>query len=162
VTLASGPQDRNPRRRPDPHPWGPLSALWVSGSFSVALILILAGYVITSGTLRITGQLTGVNLGLAALVLELATGIGWTTRGFRSVRERQRLLVFELSEALGAQRSAIICDPATEAVLEAARVVVRRGTVHHLRTCPLAADKAVAFVGEQATSGRQACRVCQP
>jgi hypothetical protein len=148
----------------DRHPWGPLAALWLTASLAVALILILAGYVVTSGTLHITGQLTGVNLGLGALVLQLATGIGWATRGFRSVRERQRLLVAALAEALG---EAQVVSPTVVLAVHGAsttptRVVVQRGTVHHLSTCPLAADKPIVFVGAQASTGRAACRVCQP
>jgi hypothetical protein len=138
--------------------------LWLTASLALALIFIFAGYIVTSGTLRITAQLTGVNLGLGALVLQLATGVGWATRGFRSVRERQRLLVAALAEVLerGQVGSPTIALAVQGSATTPTHVVVQRGTVHHLSTCPLAADKAIVLVGEQASTGREACRVCQP
>jgi hypothetical protein len=146
------------------HPWRPLSALWLALAISLSLIIILAGYVISSGTLRIAWQLAGINVALGALVLQVAASVAWTTRGYRAIRLRQHALLRDIALVCGtptdlreASARTALNDP-----YPSSRVVVDKGTVHHLTSCSLVADKPIAVVGDAAVAGRPACRVCQP
>jgi hypothetical protein len=168
VSLAYPPTPLpDPYRLRETHPWHPLSALWLTAATGLALILILVGYVMSSGTLRITWQLAGVNIGLGALVLQAVGAIAWITRGYRALRQRQRELVYEIAMVYAGQPAVPTAPTRTEPRLDdpasfSSRIVVHQGTVHHLPTCPLAVDKPVALSGDAARDGRIPCRVCQP
>jgi hypothetical protein len=161
--LATTAPDPDPLR--DSHPWRPTSVLWLAAGSGLALILIVAGYVITSGTLRIGWQLAGINVALGALVLQVAASVAWTTGGYRSVRLRQRRLLRDINNVVmrREQLPASFGTPtAADRPCPTDRIVVQQGTVHHLRSCPLVAGKPIALMGDEAAEGRAACRLCQP
>jgi hypothetical protein len=176
VTTASPSND--PAAPPAFGQWSLSSVAAVCGLGFAALIALLVGYVVASGTTTESEQLLGVDIGIASLLLAGATGIGWLTAGHRNVRSRQRTVLAkvgaleELSAIAGTAGTAgagtfgdTDTDTDTGPLPVASELVAVPGTTRfHVASCSLVRGKEIleASRGEHVRAGRAACGICGP
>ena len=144
-----------PRLSPSwgPLPWQPGELLALLFGLLVGAVAVLLSWVGASGTLVYSHQLTFIAVGIGGVIV---SGLGtcvWLLAGFRSVRERQRVLASELGSRVAAPERGL--HPA-----ESVHLVTAAGMLHaHRSSCQLVRGKTVSPV----TGNLQpACGMCQP
>jgi hypothetical protein len=143
-----------------PHPWVvPDLFRWFG------LLLLSAGGLVVawwgaSGTAQVSGQVTWLDVGVAAVVLGGLGNMTWLLQGRRALALRRRTLLAALSSRPAA--TTMPGAPAAGPDADSTRVAVPGTTRHHRPGCAAVVGKPVEQLplSEHERAGRRSCGLC--
>jgi len=142
-----------------PSPWSARDRVLLAVVLAVGVAGLAAGYVGTSGTLRVSHQVVWVDVAAAALLVSGAGVVLFLTAGRRAVGRRRVRLFGDVLSGEAAAR------PATPAGSAAELVSAPTMTRYHRGDCSFVDGKAGLVSGTAAAHesiGRKPCGVCRP
>jgi len=140
-------------------PWNAKQRLMLAVLLAIGVVGLIAGYVGTSGTLRVSRQVAWVNVAGAALLVYGAGAVLFLTAARREIGRRRLSLFGDLDPGRGA-------EVVMGAGLAAADLVsAPTMTKYHRADCSFVADKAAlkaATAVDHEKIGKRPCGVCLP
>jgi hypothetical protein len=142
----------------DAEPWGAGDAFRLVASSTAAVVVIVAGWVIASGTDTFSRQVLGVGIGSASLLVGGCGFTRWLVAGLRQVRRARRTVIDHLDRTVPrAVAVTVAVDDPTTVLVAGARM-----TRAHRKDCRLAVGKSVRPVTDRDIAARQLtrCGIC--
>ena len=140
-----------------PSPWNAKQRLVLLVLLALGVVGLIAGYVGTSGTLRVSRQVAWLNVGGAALLVSGAGVVVFLTAGRREIG-RRRLNLFGDVVDDGPSAGALVPGTTSAVELVAADTMTR----YHRADCSFVEGKTVvaATAAGHEQAGRRPCGVC--
>jgi hypothetical protein len=141
-----------------PYPWVVPDLFRWFGLLCVAAVTLVVAWWGVSGTSRVAGLITWVNVGVGAVVVSGLANMTWLLQGRRAVAARRRALFADLGA--GPPAADVMAVPDVGEL----RLAVPGATRHHRAGCVALAGKPVerATVAEHERRGRRPCGLCDP